>query len=658
MREFHVKSQAGRLFLWSVLLISIIAGCSDDSGQSTESPPSPNTSTPVPPVTNTPPPPSTNTPLPSATNTPPTTDGPALNIQFIGAADLSDESKLSLADLIESIQASVVQITTSSGSASGFIITSDGLVITNEHVVSGQSSVGVWLTSGRRYDADMLERDFTSDLALLRIDGGSFEAIAVGDPNTVRMGDEVLALGFPIADTIGTNLTVTRGIISSTRIENGVQLLQTDASLNPGNSGGPLVNRDGEVIGVNSSRIEETEGGRPVTNIGFAVSVSELQRRLPALGGQFAGLGTPPPAPTPMPGSDPTWTPAPTFTPEPTWTPAPTFTPEPTSTPTLTPTPTITPTPTATHTPTPTSTFTPTPTPTITPTPSPTPTPTPTFTPTPTPTPIPPFVAVSVGSGFTCGLRADGTVVCRGLSSPKDELLTAISSGQDHACGLRADGDAVCWGRNDYNQASPPLDERFESISSGTIHTCGLSKDGVAICWGYAHWGGFQSHLIAPDYERFISVSSGKPYLGGWYIYEAHTCGLRDDGFVVCWGDNDDGQSSPPQDGGFIFISSGGYHTCGLRDDGVAICWGDNEYGQSSPPDDERFISISSGRRHTCGLREDGLAVCWGNDVNGRSSPPEDERFTSISSGGTLTCGLREDGVIICWGSSTSPPLR
>ena len=382
-----MKGYIFRLFLWSFLLIGMVAGCADDPPKSTESLPSPSTSVPAPPTTNTPLPPATNTPAPPATNTPappatntpippvtsiptspatsaptqpaastpapsvtntPTSsDNPTLNIQFIGAADLSDESKLSLADLIESIQSGVVQITTGSGSAAGFIITSDGLVITNEHVVSGESSVGVWLTNGRRYDADVLEQNTTSDLALLRIDGGgSFDAIAVGDPNRVRMGDEVLALGFPLADTIGTNLTVTRGIISSTRMEDGVQLLQTDASLNPGSSGGPLVNRDGEVIGVNTSRIEETDSGRPVSNIGFAVSVSELQRRLPTLGGQIVDSNTPTPALTPTSTAEPTWTPAPTFTPEPTSTPTLTQTIQPPETPVRalpSPTPTLMP---------------------------------------------------------------------------------------------------------------------------------------------------------------------------------------------------------------------------------------------------------------------------------------------------------------------------
>ena len=150
----------------------------------------------------------------------------------------------------------MVQITTNKGSGSGFIINNEGLVVTNEHVVDGVRSVSIWLTNGRRYRADVLERDIAADLALLQIDdNGRFDSIAVGHSNGVRVGDEVLAMGFPIADTIGSNLTVTRGIISSIRRDAGVDLLQTDAAINPGNSGGLLVNLDGAVIGINTSRI-------------------------------------------------------------------------------------------------------------------------------------------------------------------------------------------------------------------------------------------------------------------------------------------------------------------------------------------------------------------------------------------------------------------
>ena len=83
--------------------------------------------------------------------------------------------------------------------------------------------------------------------------------LAMGNPVGSRVGDEVLALGFPLAGKIGNSLTVTRGIISSTRTVNGVNLLQTDAAINPGNSGGPLINEYGQVIGVNAFRIEKND---------------------------------------------------------------------------------------------------------------------------------------------------------------------------------------------------------------------------------------------------------------------------------------------------------------------------------------------------------------------------------------------------------------
>ena len=91
-----------------------------------------------------------------------------------------------------------------------------------------------------------------------------------------------------------------------------------------------------------------------------------------------------------------------------------------------------------------------------------------------------------------------------------------------------------------------------------------------------------------------------------------HTCLLQEDGSVVCWGNNGDGQASPPVGETFAVVSSGGNHTCGLREDGSVVCWGNNDDGQASPPVGETFAVVSSGWNHTCGLREDGSAVCWG----------------------------------------------
>ena len=214
-------------------------------------------------------------------NTPSSTNPSGLTIRFAGAAGLSDQAKSSLAEVIERIQEGVVQVTASLSSGSGFIIDESGVVVTNEHVVRDQRKVGIRLTNGTHHMGEVVGRDPKSDLAIVRIESSDrFHALGVADPAGVRVGDEALALGYPLVGKIGNSLTVTRGIISSTRTVDGVDLLQTDAAINPGNSGGPLINRDGNVIGVNTFRIEETTGGRPVNSIGFAVSVAELQRRM------------------------------------------------------------------------------------------------------------------------------------------------------------------------------------------------------------------------------------------------------------------------------------------------------------------------------------------------------------------------------------------
>ena len=250
-------------------------------------------------------------------DTPASVGTPERNIRFVGAADLNDQSKSSLADVVERIQEGVVQVTAGSGSGgSGFIIDESGVVVTNEHVVRGQRKVGIWLTNGRRYSGEVLEQDPTADLTLVQIESDDrFHAIAMGNPADARLGDEVLALGFPLIGKIGSSLTVTRGIISSTRTVNGINLLQTDAAINPGNSGGPLINEHGQVIGVNAFRIEETTGGRPVNSIGFAVSVIELQRMVPSLTAQPARTpSTAAPKPKLTPTSAPTVPPTPQTT--------------------------------------------------------------------------------------------------------------------------------------------------------------------------------------------------------------------------------------------------------------------------------------------------------------------------------------------------------
>ena len=100
-----------------------------------------------------------------------------------------------------------------------------------------------------------------------------------------------------------------------------------------------------------------------------------------------------------------------------------------------------------------------------------------------------------------------------------------------------------------------------------------------------------------------------------------HTCMVRTDGSIACWGFDDRGQASPPA-GSFSSVSAGGDHTCGVRTDGSIACWGFDDSGQASPPAGSFFSVSAGGIQHTCGVKTDGSIVCWGNDDYGQSSPP------------------------------------
>ncbi len=114
----------------------------------------------------------------------------------------------------------------------------------------------------------------------------------------------------------------------------------------------------------------------------------------------------------------------------------------------------------------------------------------------------------------------------------------------------------------------------------------------------------------------------------GW----AHSCGVKSDGTLACWGNNREGQSTPPG-GTFSQVSAGSWHTCGLKSDGELACWGWNSYGQSNAPLGT-FTQVSLGSTHTCGVKSDGTLTCWGNNMWGQSTPPTGthaEKHASIS---------------------------
>lgn len=158
---------------------------------------------------------------------------------------------------------------------SGVIVSEDGVVLTNNHVIEGADQIQVILSDGRRFDARLLGTDPATDVAVLKVEGGGLPAVPVGNSDRVRIGQLVLAFGNPF----GIGQTVTMGIISATgRSELGLvdyeNFIQTDAAINPGNSGGALVDTHGRLIGINTAIFSRSGGYQ---GIGFAVPITIAQ---------------------------------------------------------------------------------------------------------------------------------------------------------------------------------------------------------------------------------------------------------------------------------------------------------------------------------------------------------------------------------------------
>jgi putative serine protease PepD len=179
----------------------------------------------------------------------------------------------------------VVEITAGQGQGSGFVYNADGHIITNEHVVAGASSVSVRFWNGKTFTASVVGTDASTDLAVLKVDAPASQlfALSLGDSSTLVVGDRVVAIGSPF----GLEGTLTSGIVSALHremtspnhfaIDNAIQ---TDAAINHGNSGGPLLNAQGKVVGVNS-QIESDSGGNE--GVGFAIPSNTVRSVVSAI---------------------------------------------------------------------------------------------------------------------------------------------------------------------------------------------------------------------------------------------------------------------------------------------------------------------------------------------------------------------------------------
>ena len=188
-------------------------------------------------------------------------------------ADIVDKAKLGVASIsTKSLVKGYFYNFEDQGNGSGFVVRPDGYIATNYHVVQGATEIKVYLPNGETYDAELIGRDTVTDLAILKIKAEGLEYLPIGDSDNLRVGDWVIAIGNALALKGGP--TVTIGIVSALgrtiRSEEGdfYDLIQTDAAINEGNSGGPLLNLSGEVIGINQAILRQ---GR---SLSFAVSAN------------------------------------------------------------------------------------------------------------------------------------------------------------------------------------------------------------------------------------------------------------------------------------------------------------------------------------------------------------------------------------------------
>lgn len=223
------------------------------------------------------------------------------------------------------------------------------------------------------------------------------------------------------------------------------------------------------------------------------------------------------------------------------------------------------------------------------------------------------YTVIVAGPSSTCALDDCGVATCWGYlgegeaAPPPSTPFVAISSGWRFACGLTAEGSVECWGDE---QMEAPVGVAFVKIDAGENHVCGLTTESTITCWGE----GASDPGDAPS-GTYTDIASGMNF----------ACALDSDGAVTCWGANDYGQASPPP-GTFVALRGArgrSIFACALDSDGRPTCWGGgNYYFELSPPLHAQFADIALGANHACGITLEGSITCWGNNEFGATQPP------------------------------------
>ena len=210
--------------------------------------------------------------------------GPVVGIAASGDALTPAQVYNQNVDSVVAITTSIISVTPygdmeGGSSGSGFILTANGYILTNHHVVDGSSKIFVVTNDGTEYPAQVVGSDSTNDLALLKVEAENLPAAALGSSDDLIIGDMVVAIGNPLGDLTST---MTVGYVSGKNREIAtdntiIDMIQTDAAINPGNSGGPLFNMRGEVVGIATAKYSgTTSSGASIEGIGFAIPIDDV----------------------------------------------------------------------------------------------------------------------------------------------------------------------------------------------------------------------------------------------------------------------------------------------------------------------------------------------------------------------------------------------
>ena len=258
---------------------------------------------------------------------------------------------------------------------------------------------------------------------------------------------------------------------------------------------------------------------------------------------------------------------------------------------------------------------------------------------------LPPVATEVVGGLFhTCLRRTDGSVDCWGIesgddqkdrrrafgqSSPPQETVSALAAGAFHTCAISEQtGQATCWGRDDAGQSTPPSGT-FERLTAGGFHTCGRRPDGEITCWGLGS---------QPDTDETTDAT------------ERHTTDSSKREWAA---DPLDADQATAPDGTFVDVAAGHYHTCALREDGHVECWGRGGKGSATDPPDRKFETIAAGLDASCGVTTDAEIRCWGDVDFELEELDAEAEPAGLTLGHDHICVRRTDGSMDCLGPPT-----